>query len=97
MTTPAEDDSYDPLAALTVAELNDGSRQLKASLVAAVTSQNEHYEKALAVVLWLHTRRTDPGAGLGQFLELPFTDLTDRLVALTGEETRPTTPKPSSS
>lgn len=96
-TTDPDPDTYDPLAALTVGELNDGSRQLKASLVAAVTGQNEHYEKALAVVLWLHARRADPGAGLGKFLELSFSDLTDQLMALTGGEDRPTTPKHSSS
>lgn len=102
MTTTADIDTdttadYDPLAALTISELNDGSRQLKASLVAAVTQQTEHYEKALAVVLWLHTRRSDPGAGLGRFLELSFTDLTEQLMALAPDEDRPTTPKPSSS
>lgn len=94
--TPPEQDEYDPVAALTINELNDGNRQLKASVMAAVTSRNEHYEKALAIVAWLHHRRSDPGAGLGRFLELPFSDLMDELLALK-PAADPTTPKRSSS
>lgn len=94
---PDETPQYDPLSALTIDELNDGSRQLKASLISAVTSQNEHYEKALAVVLWLHARRAKPGTGLSEFLNLTFTELTDRLDQLGPDEDRPTTPAPGSS
>lgn len=97
--TPTESDeqtAYDPLAALTVSELNDGSRQLRASVVAAITGQTEHYEKALAVVLWLHARRDTPGIGLTRYLELTFTELTDELSRLgPAGEPDPTTPTPS--
>lgn len=94
-STDTEPVTYDPLADLTINELNDGARQLKASLVIAITGQTENYERALAVLLWLHTRRTDPGVGLTRFLEMSFADLTDQLELLGPADQRPTTPSPS--
>lgn len=97
MTSPDEtpDDSFDPIADLTIDELGDGSRQLKASLITAVTQGTQDYERAMAVVLWLYARRTDPGVALGKFLRLRFIEVTDQLRALAPEADTPTTPTPS--
>lgn len=96
---PAADDdaapSYDPLAALTVDELHDGSRVLKASIVQAVTRVTADYERALAVVLWLHARRTDPRAKLATYTALTFTEASEQLGELAAVDDRPTTPTPS--
>lgn len=92
-TDADEADSFDPLAALTIDELNDGSRQLRASLVTAITQQTEHYEKALAVLLWLHKRRSEPGIGLGGLLSRSFTSITDELQQL--RDVDPTAPRRS--
>lgn len=83
--------AFDPLAALTIDELSAGSRQLKASLVAAVSQHSEDYERALAVTLWLHQRRADPAAQLGPLFRLTFVQLQQQLSAL-GEAEGPTTP-----
>lgn len=94
-----EDDTpqVDVLALLTVDELNTGSRQLKASLVRAVAGESEDYERGLAVVLWLHARRTDPGAKLGPYMRLTFYDVQDQLaqVAKAAAAEVPTTPTPA--
>lgn len=82
---------FDPLAALTITELDAGSRQLKTSLVAAITQQSAGYERALAIVLWLHRRRADPAAKLQPLLGLTFVELQQQLTAL-GELQGPTTP-----
>lgn len=87
---------FDPLAALTVDEMNTGSRHLKSSLVRAVMDGTQDYERALAVVLWLHRRRTEPGAELSHCMRLSFTDLDAALGLLApAEPDRPTTPSPS--
>ena len=87
-------DEYDPLAALTANELAIGSRHLKASLVAAITQTTADYEQALAVVLWLHRRRTERGAQLADVMGLTFQQITDELGALEAEQ-GPTVPTPS--
>lgn len=76
-----EREPVDLLSVLTIDELNDGSRLLKASLIMAVTEQTQHYERALAVLAYLHARRADPGAKLAPFMALTFTQLGDRLGA----------------
>lgn len=82
---------YDPLAELTITELDSGSRLLKASLVAAITQTSADYERALAIVLFLHRRRADPGAKLAPLLGLTFVQLQEQLSAL-GELQGPTAP-----
>lgn len=80
---------YDPLAALTVNELAVGSRHLKASLYAAISNQSADYERGLAVVLWLHRRRADPAAALGECMRLSFRDLDTALGQLQPDPTTP--------
>lgn len=76
----------DPLDVLTIAELDAGSRQLGASLVAQVSQRGDRYERALAVVLWLHRRRTDrstnPDELLRQLTKLTFVQLSEQLQQL---------------
>lgn len=86
---------YDPLAALTINELDAGSRLLKASLMASVMERTALYEKALAVVVWLHARRADRSAQLTPILALTFYELNARLGALGPDEASPTPPAPA--
>lgn len=86
MTTPDDTDqapddapSYDPLAELTIGEIDSGSRMLKASLVHAITERTVDYGKALAITLWLHQRREDPAAKLQPLLALTYTELSEQL------------------
>lgn len=105
MTTHDEDQAdgqavtYDPLAALRIDELDTGSRQLRASLVAAITERTVDYERGLAVVAWLHARREDPAAKLAPFLRLTFTELSEALAELAPDEDDdgegPTAPGPA--
>jgi hypothetical protein len=73
---------YDPLAALTIGEIDAGSRVLKASLVHAITEQSVDYSKALAVLLWLHRRRADRAAQLAPCLDLTYEQIGVELGAL---------------
>jgi hypothetical protein len=94
---PEAPPSVDVLAMLTIDELNSGSRQLKASLVRAVADETENYERGLAVVVWLHARRSDPAAQLGPIMRLTFTDLQDRIADIAtaaAADEGPTTPTP---
>lgn len=79
----------DLLDVLTIAEIDAGSRELGGSLVAQVATRGDRYEKALAVVLWLHERRRDrtlePKALLRELSELRFSELQSRLTALSLE------------
>lgn len=81
---------FDPLDALTIAELDAGSRLLKASLVAAVAQQTPDYERALAVVGYLHARRDDrttkPDELLRRFTAMRFSELSEHLQALAPAE-----------
>lgn len=61
------DPQHDPLDALTIAEIDAGSRLLRADLVGAVTQGTAQRWPALAVVAYLHARRGDPSAQLTQF------------------------------
>lgn len=76
----------DLLDQLTIAEIDAGSRQLGSSLVGQISSKGDRYEQALAVVLWLHRRRTDrttePAALLRQLGKLRFVELQEQLTAL---------------
>lgn len=93
MTEPEPDTTAapmtDPLDVLTIAELDAGSRQLGTSLVAQVTNNGERYERALAVVLWLHKRRTDrstePSELLRQLSQLTFVEVSEQLTAIARE------------
>jgi hypothetical protein len=91
--------SFDPLAALTMAELDMGSRQLRASLVASITGRTADYERALAVTAWLHARRADTTAKLAPYMRMTFTELSDALAAFApevdGEAAGPTPPGPA--
>ena len=52
----------DPMAVLTISELDDGSRRLGTDLVHAVTTPGHSRRwAALALVAWLRARRDDPG------------------------------------
>lgn len=90
-TDPDERPKVDPLDVLTIAELDAGSRQLGASLVAQVSQRGDRYERALAVVLWLHRRRTDrstnPDELLRQLTKLTFVQLSEQLQELAEELT----------
>lgn len=96
-TTAPAPAPFDPLAVLTLAELDSGSRLLKASIVSAITSQNEHYERALPIVVWLWARRTDRQAQLEDFRRLTWGELHDRLAELAPvvDEEGPTAPGPA--
>lgn len=58
------DPDYDPLSVLTLAELDNGSRLLKADLINAITSRTEKRWEALALAAWLIERRQNPKAKL---------------------------------
>lgn len=79
-----EPQQFDPLDALTIQELDAGSRLLKGSLIAAVAEKTERYEMGLAVVAYLHARRRDrntpPGELLGRYTAMSYSDLTDALM-----------------
>lgn len=87
---------FDPLDALTIAELDAGSRLLKASVVAAIAEKNEHYEKALAVVAYLHARRSDrttaPAELLAGYTRLSYSELSEALASF-APPPDPTTPR----
>lgn len=94
-----EDDdaqAFDPLDALTIAELDAGSRLLKASVVAAVAEKSADYEKALAVVAYLHARRTDrttpPPQLLAHYTAMRYSELSEALAAF-APPADPTTPR----
>lgn len=94
-----EAEPFDPLDALTIGELDAGSRLLKASLVAAVADKTPDYEKALAVVAYLHARRTDrstpPNELLRRYTAMRYSELTDALLAFAPvAEPDPTAPGP---
>lgn len=96
----AQTPDYDPLAALTVAEIRVASRELGADLVTAVTGQTEHYTGALARVLWMHRRRADrtrnPAELWAEIDAMPFLDLQEALgeLAPPGQGVGPTPPQP---
>jgi hypothetical protein len=97
--TPARP-PFDPMAELTLAELDSGSRLLKASIVEAITARTQHYERALPIVVWLWARRTDRNAQLGDFTAMTWQQLHDRLAAMAPEASAdpegPTAPGPAS-
>lgn len=74
--------TVDLVDVLTIAELDAGSRELGTSIVRQITTQGERYEAALAVVLWLHARRsnrgTDPRQLLTELRGLSFVQLSER-------------------
>lgn len=98
--SPAPRAPFDPLAALTLAELDSGSRLLKASLVAAITERNEHYERALPIVVWLWSRKVGREVKLGELQRMTWQQLHDQLAELSPDEVDdpegPTAPGPAS-
>lgn len=78
--------NVDLLDLLTLAEIDAGSRELGTSLVAQLSTKGERWEQALAVVAWLHKRRTDrstdPKQLLRQLRELRWTELQAELQRL---------------
>lgn len=74
----------DPLAQLTITEVDSGSRLLKADLVTAITRGTVDRSKALAIVAFLHARRADPAAKLQPFVEMTYAELGDHLNELGG-------------
>lgn len=91
-----EPEGFDPLDALTIGELDAGSRLLKASVVAAVAEKSADYEKALAVVAYLHARRTDrttpPAELLRRYTAMRYSELSEALAAF-APTADPTTPR----
>jgi hypothetical protein len=97
--SPAPPAPFDPLAELTLAELDAGSRLLKASIVSAITERNEHYERALPLVVWLWERRSNPKVKLAELQRLTWAQLHDHLAELAPEGADPegpTAPGPAS-
>lgn len=95
--SPAESAPFDPMAELTLAELDDGSRLLKASIVSAVTERNQHYERALPVVAYLYARRTDRQVRLQDFTGMTWEQLHQAIAEMApGVEAvdSPTQPRP---
>jgi len=108
LADPVDDDPgpdqaapFDPMAKLTLAELDSGSRLLRASIVAAISTQNEHYERALPIVVWLWARRSDPTAALRSYTAMTWAELHEALAELSPKEAddpdSPTAPGPASS
>lgn len=75
--------AFDPLDALTIAELDAGSRLLKASIVKAVTEGTPEYERAFAILAYLHERRVDretkPDELLRRFTSMSFREAAEHL------------------
>lgn len=94
-----QENTYDPLAALTVAEVRVASRELGADLVTSITGKTEHYSEALARLLWMHRRRADrtknPDELWRQIDGMTFKQLQDELgdLAPAGEGSDPTQPQ----
>lgn len=95
-------DPWDPMDELTLAELDAGSRLLKASITRAITEQTVDHEKALAVVGYLVERKRLAGTGkatsLSTWLELTYRQLHNRLETLRPDpwdEAGPTAPRPA--
>lgn len=96
---------FDPVDTLTIAELSAGSRELKADVIAVVTSDDHPLKSdALAVVAWLHARRHDrttkPDALLREFRAMTYTELVQHLNALgdvdgANDPESPTAPGPA--
>lgn len=67
--------SHDPLAKLTVAELDAGSRLIRGDILAAISEQTEKRWQSLAVVAYLLARRTDPAADVATFRAMTANEL----------------------
>lgn len=62
--------STDPTSRLTLAELDEGNRRLKADVLTAIREGTVDRFKALAIVAWLLNRRDDPAAKLDDAMQL---------------------------
>jgi hypothetical protein len=71
--------AHDPMATLTVAELDAGSRLLKTDLVTAVAHSTQHKWQALAITAWLLAKRSDPYVKLDTFRAMHPKELSDAL------------------
>lgn len=69
----------DPVAELTIAELDAGSRLLKADMMTAVSTDHPARSAALAVTAWLLARRTDRAAQLNTYRAMTLSELTTQL------------------
>ncbi len=76
----------DPLDALTIAEIDAGSRLLRADLVGAITNGTALRWPALAVTAYLHARRTDPAAQLATYRAMTAAELTAELGMSAGDD-----------
>lgn len=81
-----EAEPWDAIDALTLAELDSGSRLLKTSIIRAVAEKTEDYERGLAIVAYLHARRTDretkPDELLRRFTGMRYSEVADHLASL---------------
>jgi hypothetical protein len=68
------DPDYDPLSVLTLAELDNGSRLIKADLIHAITAHTEKRWEAMAVAMFLLARREDPKAKLETYRQMTPTE-----------------------
>lgn len=84
--TPEQQAAWDALDALTLAELDAGSRLLKASLVKAMSETTVDYERAVVVLAYLHARRADretkPAELLRRFEQMRYSEVTAYLLDL---------------
>lgn len=93
-----EQEPIDLLSLLTIDELNSGSRILKASITIALTQRTEEYERATAVLAYLHARKVDPSVKVTPYFAKTFTEVQDELsdvVDRVRQETDPLAPTPS--
>lgn len=82
--TDTKQKQHDPLDALTVAEIDAGSRLLRADLVGAITQGTAQRWPALAIMAYLHARRTDHGAQLATYRAMTAAELSAELEGLGG-------------
>lgn len=84
--TAEQEAAWDALDALTLAELDAGSRLLKASLVKAMSETTVDYERATVILAYLHARRTDretkPAELLRRFEQMRYSEVTEYLFSL---------------
>lgn len=71
--------THDPIDDLTVAELDEANRRLKADALTAITEGTVDRWQAMAIVAWLIARRDDPKAQLETFRAMRPAELADQL------------------
>lgn len=73
--TPPPPADVDPLDRLTIAELDAGSRILKADMIVAITAKTMERAAALAILAWLLAKRVDPHAQLTTYRAMTINEL----------------------